>query len=165
MGSEQGAPVPRTLVGQLTPEFIPSRIADRAGQVMIRQHATDMQILDHEHVAIARERGRERMEESATDSADAPMQTGHAPAGLLAASAARLPPRQPSRGAPLPLGMAPQWPRRLELAAIGTAGEGAQAEIDADPGGGRRRWWRLRLLLGDLAEDGDDPAVGVRPDR
>src|SRR5580658_5685940 len=61
--------------------------------------------------------------------------------------------------------MAPQRLRRQELAAIGAAGEGTQAEIDAEHGGGRRGQWRLRRLFGDIAEDGDGPAVGVLPDR
>ena len=163
--SKQGAFVAYGLVRQLTSELTPSRIADRAGQPMAPEQAIDMEILDYERLVVAHERSGERMEEGAADVADAPMQPGHAPACGLPAPAPVLPPRQSSRGAAQPLGISPQQTRRQELAAIGAGGEGAQAEIDADHGGGRRsRHRRLGGRLGDLAEEADGPAVGIRAD-
>src|SRR5690606_8432337 len=152
---DQAAAVLRCLVLQLAAELPPTGVEDRARQVPVADHATHVEVFDHDHVVVADQPGCGLVQEVRTRLADFGVCAGDLHPGFGPV----VRPALFAGHAPLVAGQVPglalQVARVRDLLAGGQDREVLHPEVDTDRSPGRGK--RLRVV--DVNGDGGVPAT------
>src|SRR5579864_3735576 len=129
---DQAAPVPLALVLQLAAELAPAAVRNYAGQVPVADHPGHVQVLDHDHVALADQAGAGAVQEVRPGVADLAVRAGDLEFRLLPVGRPWLAAGQAPLVAGEPAGLALQVPRVGDRVPVAGGGEMYHAEVDAD---------------------------------